>query len=69
LERLCNGREDLSKRAVVEASAGLLAALAFFLGSVANALRRGRLLAWWPGAGTLALAVGAAALLEVVPVA
>jgi hypothetical protein len=61
--------DDLSKRAAVEASAGLLAAFAFLLASLANALRRGRLVTWWAGAGVLGLAVGAAVVLELVPVA
>lgn len=61
--------DDLSKRGVAEALVGVLAAVAFLLGSVANALGRGRLLAWWAGAAVLAVAVGAAVVLEVAPVA
>lgn len=54
---------------MAEALVGVFAAVAFLLGSVANALGRGRLVAWWAGAAVLAVAVGAAVVLEVAPVA
>jgi hypothetical protein len=61
--------DDRSKRGIVAALAGVLAAVAFLLGSVANALVRGKLVAWWAGAAVLAVAIVGAVVLEVAPVA
>ena len=61
--------DTLSKRSLAEALVVIPAAFAFLLGSLANAIPRRRLAVWWLGVAVLAVALGAAATLEVVHVA